>query len=87
MNEKLKSYLEKCNPATVDQATLDDLRGAMERAVPKIAENIRQRERLAAHLERAVPKIAENIRQRERLAAHLRVASSKPPRSNSNKQG
>ena len=56
MNEKLKSYLEKCNPATLDQATLDDLRSAMERAVPKIAENIRQRERLAAHLRVAASK-------------------------------
>ena len=56
MNEKLKSYLEKCSPAMVDQATLDDLRIAMERAVPKIAASIRQRQRLAAHLRVAASK-------------------------------
>ena len=50
MNEKLKNYLEKCSPATVDQSTLDDLRSAMEQAVPEIAESIRQREELAAQL-------------------------------------
>ena len=50
MNDKLKSYLEKCSPATVDQSTLDDLRTAMEEAVPEIAESIRQREELAAQL-------------------------------------
>ena len=48
MNEKLKNYLDKCSPAKVDQSTLDDLRRAMEQAVPEIAESIRQREELAA---------------------------------------
>ena len=50
MNEKLSNYLEKCSPATVDQSTLDDLRSAMEQAVPEITERIRQREALAAQL-------------------------------------
>ena len=56
MNEKLKNYLEKCRPATVDQSTLDDLRIAMEQAVPEITESIRQRERLAAHFRIAASK-------------------------------
>ena len=50
MNEKLKNYLEKCSPATVDKSLLDDLRSVMEEAVPEIAERVRQREKLAAHL-------------------------------------
>ncbi len=50
MNEKLKKYLEKRSPATVDQSLLDDLRSVMEEAVPEIAEKVRQREKLAAHL-------------------------------------
>ena len=53
MDEKLKSYLEKCSPATVDQSALDDLRTAMEQAIPEIAESIRQQERLAAHFRMA----------------------------------
>ena len=57
MNDKLKSYLDKCTPATVDQSTLDALRSAMERAVPKIAESIRRRERLAAHLRVAASRV------------------------------
>ena len=56
MDEKLKNYLAKCTPATVDPSTLDDLRSALERAVPKIAESIRRRERLAAHLRVAASK-------------------------------
>jgi hypothetical protein len=56
MNDKLKNYLEKCRPATVDQSTLDDLRTAMEEAVPEIVESIRRRERLAAHLRVATAK-------------------------------
>ena len=50
MNERLKNYLEKCSPATVEQSMLDDLRRAMAEAVPEIAESIRQREELAAQL-------------------------------------
>ena len=50
MNKRLKSYLEKCSPAPVDQSRLDALRREMEQAVPEIAESIRQREKLAAQL-------------------------------------
>ena len=60
MNEELKNYLEKCSPATVDQSTLDDLRSAMEEAVPEIAESIRQREQLAAHLRIAASKPSQS---------------------------
>ena len=66
MDEKLKSFLDECTPAAVDQTTIDDLLGAMERAVPKIAESIRQRQRLAAHLRLAAskpPRSATNRRQ------------------------
>ncbi len=50
MNQRLKDYLEKCSPATVDETMLDDLRREMEKAVPEIAESIRRREELAAQL-------------------------------------
>ena len=65
MDDKLKDYLAKCTPATVDSATLDDLRCALERAVPKIAESIRRRELLAAHLRDASskPSKAESEKQ------------------------
>lgn len=53
MDEKLKSYLEKCSPATIDQSTLDNLRTAMEEAIPEIAESIKQQERLAARFRTA----------------------------------
>ena len=50
MDEKLKSYLDKCSPAAVDQLLLDDLLSTMEEAVPEIAERVKQREKLAARL-------------------------------------
>lgn len=50
MNERLKSYLERCSPATVDQSMIDDLYEEMEEAVPEIVESIKQREELAAQL-------------------------------------
>ena len=50
MNQRLKDYLEKCSPATVDETVLDDLFREMEEAVPDIIETIRQREELAAEL-------------------------------------
>ena len=65
MDEKLKRYLEKCSPATVDQSTLDDLRTAMEQAVPEIAKSIRQQERLAAHF-----RMASSRRPQSRLENH-----------------
>ena len=60
MNENLKNYLKKCSPATVDQSILDDLRNAMEQAVPEIAESIRQRELLAVHLRTATSKPSQS---------------------------
>ena len=56
MNERLKNYLEKCSPAAVDQAFLDDLYKEMEEAVPEIIESIRRREELAAELRIAASK-------------------------------
>ena len=50
MNKELKDYLQQCTPATADQTMLDTLRQEMDRAVPEITENIRQREELAAEL-------------------------------------
>ena len=50
MNPKLKNYLQKFRPATVDKAVLDELRQEMKKAVPEIADNIRKREQLAAEL-------------------------------------
>ena len=50
MNEKLKDYLQQCTPAEADQTMLDELRRQMDKAVPEITENIRQREELAAEL-------------------------------------
>ena len=50
MNSKLKNYLRKFRPATVDQAALDELRQEMKEAVPEIADSIRKREELAAEL-------------------------------------
>ena len=49
MNRGLKDYLaNRCTPAPVNQAVIDDLFDAMKRAVPEIAESIRQREQAAA---------------------------------------
>ena len=50
MNSKLKSYLQKFRPATVDKSELDDLRQEMKKAIPEIADSIREREQLAAEL-------------------------------------
>lgn len=50
MNERLKSYLDRCSPAPADQSMVDDLYDEMEEAVPEIVENIRRREELAAQL-------------------------------------
>ena len=50
MNQRLKDYLQKCTPATADQTMLDELRQEMDKAVPEITNNIRQREELAAEL-------------------------------------
>ena len=50
MNSKLKSYLQKFRPATVDKSELDDLHQEMKRAIPEIADSIKEREQLAAEL-------------------------------------
>ena len=50
MNPKLKNYLQKFPPATVDKTVLDDLRQAMKEAVSEITDSIRQREKMAADL-------------------------------------
>ena len=50
MNKKLKDYAQQCEPATADQKMLDVLRREMDKAVPEIAEKIRQRQELAAAL-------------------------------------
>ena len=56
MNRRLKDYLRKCTPATVDRRMFDDLRREMEKAVPEIADSIRAREALAAELRIAASK-------------------------------
>lgn len=50
MNSRLTKYLQKFRPAKLDETVLDDLRHEMKEAVPEIAQNIRQREELAAEL-------------------------------------
>ena len=50
MNPKLKIYLQKFRPATVDKTVLEELRQEMKKAVPEIADSIRMREELAAEL-------------------------------------
>ena len=56
MNQRLKDYLRKRTPATVDPKMFDDLRREMKKAVPEIAESIRAREALAAELRIAASK-------------------------------
>lgn len=56
MNRRLRDYLRKRTPATVDQRMFDDLRREMEKAVPEIADSIRAREALAAKLRIAASK-------------------------------
>ena len=60
MNQRLKNYLEKCSPVTVDETKLDELRREMEEAVPEIAESIRQREELAAELRIATSRSSQS---------------------------
>ena len=50
MDQRLKEYLQKCGPATLDESVIKDLRRLMEQAVPRIVKSIRQREELAAEL-------------------------------------
>ena len=60
MNQRLKAYLDKCGREEVDENLLDDLRKRLEEAVPKISENIRKREKLAAKLRISASKMAES---------------------------
>ena len=65
MNQRLKDYLQKCTPATVDETALDELRREMEKAVPEIAESIQQREELAAELRIAAVRPSQSAKDRE----------------------
>lgn len=65
MNQRFKTYLEKCGPATVDETTLDHLRREMQQAVPEIAESIRQREELAAELRISRSKTVDSRRNKQ----------------------
>ena len=60
MNKRLRDYLQQCTPATADETMLDELRRAMDKAIPEITENIRQREQLAAELRVAAPRPSES---------------------------
>ena len=60
MNGKLKGYLQQCTPAEADQTMLDELHRQMDKAVPEITENIRQREELAAELRIAASKPSQS---------------------------
>ena len=65
MNPRLKNYLQKFRPAKVDETMLDDLRHEMEEAVPEIAENIRQREELAAELRIAASRPSQSRKENQ----------------------
>ena len=60
MNQRFKHYLKKFKPAATDQTMLDKLRQEMEKAVPKITSNIRQREELAAELRIAASRSSQS---------------------------
>ena len=60
MNRRLKDYLRKRTPATVDRKIFDDLRREMKKAVPEITESIRAREALAAELRIAASKPSQS---------------------------
>lgn len=65
MKRRLKDYLQERTPATVDKKMFDELRREMKKAVPEIAESIREREALAAELRVAASKPSQS-RKRER---------------------
>ncbi|MCY4575124.1 MAG: hypothetical protein OXC55_00740 [Chloroflexi bacterium] len=60
MNEKLDDYLQRCTLAATDQTMLDELSRQMDKAVPEITKNIRQREELAAELRFAASKPSQS---------------------------
>jgi hypothetical protein len=65
MNRRLKDYLQKCTPATADEAMLDELRREMDLAVPEITESIRQREELAAELRIAASRPSQSRKENQ----------------------
>ena len=65
MNKKLKDYLQQCTPATADQTMLDALRREMDKAVPEITENIRQRDELAAELRIAASRPSQSRKDKQ----------------------
>ena len=65
MNPKLKKYLQKFPPATVDKTVLDDLRQEMKEAVSEITDSIRQREKLAAELRIASSRPSQHRKQNQ----------------------
>ena len=60
MNRRLKDYLRKRPAATVDREMFDELRREMKKAVPEIAESIKEREALAAELRIAASKPSQS---------------------------
>ena len=65
MNQRLRNYLEKCSPATVDETIHDDLFREMEEAIPEIVESIREREELAAELRIAALKPSQSTKENQ----------------------
>ena len=65
MNEKLKDYLQRCTPAAADQTMLDELSRQMDKAVPEITKNIRQREELAAELRIAASRPSQSKKENQ----------------------
>ena len=65
MNQRLKDYLQKCTPAAADQIMLDELRQEMDKAIPEITNNIRQREELAAELRIAASRPSQSKKENQ----------------------
>ena len=65
MNERLRDYLEKCTPATADQAMLDELRRQMDKAIPRITARIKQREERAAELRIAISRSSQSGKENQ----------------------
>ena len=65
VNRRLEDYLRKRPAATVDQEMFDELRREMKKAVPEIAESIKERVALAAELRIAASKPSRS-RKREK---------------------
>ena len=63
--QRLKNFLDKCSPVTMDETKLEDLRREMEEAVPEIADSIRQREEVAAELRIAASRSSRSNRNKQ----------------------